>query len=62
LSASPLEVLSRLDALEQRMANVERKIDESKESLLAMMEGRFNWVMGLVIVSILIPIVERFMR
>ena len=93
MSASPLEVRiahieggfeqigHRLGALEQRMSNVERKIDDFKDSILATMEGRFglidqrfalvderfaqmdqkfNWIFGLILVSIVTPLIARF--
>jgi hypothetical protein len=75
------QVNHRLGSLELRMSNVERKIDQFKDSILSVMESRFgqvdqrfgqmdqrfaqmdqkfNWVFGLIVVSILIPLVERF--
>ena len=79
MSASPLEVRiahlegayeqinHRLGALEERVANVERKIDGFKDTILATMENRFaqidqrfNWMLGLIVISIIIPLVERF--
>lgn len=68
------QVNHRLGSLELRMSNVERKIDEFKDSILSVMESRFsqvdqrfgqmdqkfNWVLGLIVVSILTPLIERF--
>ncbi|MGC2130249.1 MAG: hypothetical protein WA629_09150 [Candidatus Aquilonibacter sp.] len=68
------QINHRLGSVEQRLGSLERKIDDFRDSLLGTMEGRFgqidqrfarmdqkfNWVFGLIVVSILIPLVERF--
>ncbi len=46
----------RLNAIDSRLAALEIRIDQR----FAAMDQKFLWVMGLVIVSILLPLVQRF--
>jgi len=72
------QINHRLGTVEQRLSNVENKIDEFRtyfdkklddrvddlrdlmERRFAQVDQKFLWVIGLIVVSILIPIAERF--
>lgn len=46
----------RLNGIDSRLASLETRIDQR----FAAMDQKFLWVIGLVIVSILLPLVQRF--
>ena len=53
--------LSGLDArMEQRFASLEAKIEERFARSDARMDRQFSWVVGLVVLSLLIPIALQF--
>ena len=68
MSAQPLEirmahlegayeqVSQRLNGIDQRLLGLEQRMD----SLRGNMDQKFLWVIGLVLVSILLPLVQRF--
>jgi hypothetical protein len=75
LSAQPLEirmahlegayeqVSQRLTGIDRRLENLEQKVDATRDMLLARidhLDQKFLWVIGLVLVSILLPLVQRF--
>ena len=68
------QVSHRLNGIDSRLAGIETRIDSTRDMLLARMDQRFAamdqrfaamdqkflWVIGLVLVSILLPLVQRF--
>lgn len=75
LSAQPLEirmahlegayeqVSHRLNGIDRRLENLEQKVDATRDMLLVRidhLDQKFLWVIGLVLVSILLPLVQRF--
>jgi hypothetical protein len=50
------QVSQRLNGIDQRLAALEQRLDSLRNS----MDQKFLWVMGLVLVSILLPLVQRF--
>lgn len=50
------QVSHRLNGIEQRLVALEQRIDSLRNS----MDQKFLWVMGLVLVSILSPLIQRF--
>lgn len=46
----------RLNGIDSRLASIETRIDQR----FAAMDQKFLWVIGLVLVSIILPFVERF--
>ncbi len=54
--------LSGLDArMEQRFARLEAKIEERFARGDARMDRQFSWVVGLIVLSLLIPVALRFL-
>ncbi|HEV2261490.1 MAG TPA: hypothetical protein VGR69_04290 [Candidatus Rubrimentiphilum sp.] len=75
MSAQPLEirmahlegayeqVSQRLNGIDRRLENLEQKVDATRDMLLVRidhLDQKFLWVIGLVLVSILLPLVQRF--
>lgn len=63
------QITHRLGNVEQRLGSIEHKIDSVRDVLLAEMSRRFdksdqkfNFIYGLIVVSIIIPLIERFIR
>ena len=57
------QIGQRLNSIEARFTNVERKIDVVEERLsgrIEQLDRRFTWMMGLLVVSIVLPVAERF--
>ena len=61
------QVSQRLNGIDLRLATLEQKLDGTRDMLLARMHSlevrmdqKFLWVIGLVLVSILLPLVQRF--
>ena len=61
------QIRDRLNGIDLRLASIEARIDATRDMLLARMDERFAamdqkflWVMGLVLVSILLPLIQRF--
>ena len=61
------QVSQRLNGIDLRLATLEQKLDGTRDMLLgrsdsleARMDRKFLWVIGLVLVSILLPLVQRF--
>ncbi len=61
------QISDRLNGIDLRLAAIEGRIDSTRDMLLARidslrgsMDQKFLWVMGLVLVSIILPFVERF--
>jgi uncharacterized coiled-coil protein SlyX len=72
LEGTVAQIGERLNAIDSRVSNLERKVDALGERLDARIDGlevafnarfnemdrRFTWVIGLVIVSIIAPLVQ----
>jgi len=57
------QVSQRLNGIDRRLENLEQKVDATRDMLLARidhLDQKFLWVIGLVLVSILLPLVQRF--
>lgn len=61
------QVSQRLNGIDLRLAGIETRIDSTRDMLLARFESlqasvdrNFIWLTGLVIVSILLPLVQRY--
>lgn len=61
------QISDRLNGIDQRLAGIELRIDATRDMLLARMDSlhanmdrKFIWLTGLVLVSILLPLVQRF--
>jgi flagellar capping protein FliD len=57
------QIGQRLTSFDARFTNVERKIDVVEERLsgrIEQLDRRFTWMMGLLVVSMLLPVVEHF--
>jgi hypothetical protein len=50
------QVSQRLNGIDQRLAGLEQRLDSLRSSV----DQKFLWVIGLVLVSILLPLVQRF--
>lgn len=50
------QVSQRLNGIDQRLLGIEQRIDALRSS----MDQKLLWLMGLVLVSILLPLVQRF--
>jgi archaellum component FlaC len=53
----------RFESIDRRFEGVERRLDDlvrRSVGLVARMDRQFFWLMGIMIVSILLPVVERF--
>lgn len=50
------QVDKRLGSIENRMSALERKVDEGFARVRVEMDRQFLWVLGLLIVSILLPV------
>jgi hypothetical protein len=50
------QISERLNGIDSRLAAIETRIDQR----FAAMDQKFLWVIGLVLVSIILPFVERF--
>jgi tetrahydromethanopterin S-methyltransferase subunit G len=50
----------RFDGVERRLDDLTRRIDDVRTGLTSRMDRHFMWLMGVMIVSILLPVVERF--
>ena len=50
------QISERLTGIDLRLAAIETRIDQR----FAAMDQKFLWVIGLVLVSILLPLVQRF--
>jgi len=50
------QINHRLGTVEQRLLGVENKLDDFRTQA----DQKFLWVIGLIVVSILIPFAERF--
>jgi hypothetical protein len=74
LSAQPLEirrahlegayeqVSQRLNGIDRRLENLEQKVGATRDMLLTRidhLDQKFLWLIGLVLVSILLPLVQR---
>ena len=60
------QISDRLNGIDLRLASIEARIDATRDMLLARMDERFAavdqkflWLMGLVVVSILLPLIQR---
>ncbi len=47
------------EQIDRRLGSLERKVDEMRSELLARMDRQFFWILGLLLVSILLPIAVR---
>ena len=61
------QVSQRLNGIDLRLAGIEARIDSTRDMLLGRMDSlqagmdrKFIWLTGLVLVSILLPLVQRF--
>ena len=61
------QISDRLNGIDLRLAAIEASIDSTRDMLLgrmdslqASMDRKFIWLTGLVLVSILLPLVQRF--
>lgn len=57
------QVSQRLNGIDRRLENLEQKVDATRDMLLVRidhLDQKFLWVIGLVLVSILLPLVQRF--
>jgi hypothetical protein len=61
------QVSQRLNGIDLRLAAIEARIDSTRDmvlarfdSLQASVDRKFIWLTGLVLVSILLPLVQRF--
>jgi hypothetical protein len=50
------QISERLNGIDSRLAAIETRIDQR----FVAMDQKFLWVIGLVLVSIILPFVERF--
>jgi hypothetical protein len=50
------QICDRLNGIDQRLFGLQQRFD----SLRSSMDRKFLWVMGLVLVSILLPLVQRY--
>lgn len=50
------QVDKRLGSIENRMSALERKVDEGFARVRVEMDRQFFWVLGLLVVSILLPV------
>jgi len=50
------QVSQRLNGIDQRLLGIEQRIDALRSSV----DQKFLWLIGLVLVSILLPLVQRF--
>ena len=50
------QISDRLSGIDLRLASIEARLDQR----FAAMDQKFLWVIGLVLVSILLPLVQRF--
>jgi len=55
------QINHRLGAIEQRLAALESRVDTGFVQLESRVDQRFMWMMGLLIVSIVLPIAQRFL-
>jgi hypothetical protein len=56
-AAPPDSILARLD---ERFDRIEEELEDFRDVLTSRMDRHFMWLMGIMIVSILLPVVERF--
>ncbi len=61
------QVSQRLNGIDLRLAGIEARIDSTRDMLVGRIDSlrdsvdrKFLWVMGLVLVSILLPLIQRF--
>ena len=61
------QISDRLNGIDLRLAAIEMRIDSTRDMLLgrmdslqASMDRKFIWLTGLVLISILLPLVQRF--
>ncbi len=50
------QISDRLNSIDVRLGSIETRLDQR----FAAMDQKFLWVIGLVLVSILLPLVQRF--
>jgi flagellar capping protein FliD len=57
------QISDRLNSIDVRLGSIETRIDQRfnvMEQRFNAMDQKFLWVIGLVLVSILLPLVQRF--
>jgi hypothetical protein len=57
------QIVDRLNSVDRRFDSVERRLDDLArrfDGLVSRMDKQFMWLMGIMIVSILLPVVEHF--
>jgi len=57
------QISDRLNSIDARLGSLETRIDQrfaAMEQRFAALDQKFLWVIGLVLVSILLPLVQRF--
>lgn len=57
------QISHRLNGIDLRLAAIETRMDQrfnAMDQRFAAMDQKFLWVIGLVLVSILLPLVQRF--
>jgi tetrahydromethanopterin S-methyltransferase subunit G len=54
------QVSKRLDSIDRRLDGVEQRMDKRFTSLEGKIDRQFFWLLGLLIVSIILPIADRF--
>ena len=57
------QISERLNGIDLRLASIESRIDQrfaTVDQRFASMDQKFLWVIGLVLISILLPLVQRF--
>ena len=50
----------RLDGMDRRLDSIERGMDQRFTSLDQKIDKQFLWVVGLIVISIILPMAERF--
>jgi tetrahydromethanopterin S-methyltransferase subunit G len=54
------QVSKRLDGIDRRLDSIEQRMDKRFSSLEGKIDRQFLWVVGLLVVSIILPIADRF--
>lgn len=50
----------RFEGVERRLDDLGRRVDGFRDTLVARMDRQFFWLMGVLIVSIILPLADRF--
>jgi chromosome segregation ATPase len=51
---------NRIDSLDERLTNRIDRLDERLGGRIEQLDRRFTWMMGLLVVAMLLPVIERF--